>query len=373
MLWLLLIVGIANGQSAPTETQPQPFRALIQHFKSGFPWSAQVKLPLIYDPSTSGDRGFRVMLSDSALNLHKERLVIRVPYQKNPYPIDYSIIYQNRLVSLFDPGQFVCLTVDGLKRDLAYEKKLNTRQFEYHWLLGGRLVALSGGVYYWFDERAGWRVYTEPVPLSKQPTFYEDQRYIAFSTCQGEFGGTLFFYDKQTRLTHFMPSVCTVSVIRQPDGYYVLASLGHGMGSADLSLIKNPSALPILKRLIQQVVPEADSTRLTNVVMPTAVFDQYSCQFFAGFERNGKLTYLVNWGQRTFLAEVAGDTIFIKDPLLNDDLYTHNPVTTTYAPSLTLVNLDFYGIGREREIACLLFRGNRIIKINWNLRDERTH
>ncbi len=313
------------------------------------------------------------MLSDSALNLHKERLVIRVPYQKNPYPIDYSIIYQNRLVSLFDPGQFVCLTVDGLKRDLAYEKKLNTRQFEYHWLLGGRLVALSGGVYYWFDERAGWRVYTEPVPLSKQPTFYEDQRYIAFSTCQGEFGGTLFFYDKQTRLTHFMPSVCTVSVIRQPDGYYVLASLGHGMGSADLSLIKNPSALPILKRLIQQVVPEADSTRLTNVVMPTAVFDQYSCQFFAGFERNGKLTYLVNWGQRTFLAEVAGDTIFIKDPLLNDDLYTHNPVTTTYAPSLTLVNLDFYGIGREREIACLLFRGNRIIKINWNLRDERTH
>ena len=312
------------------------------------------------------------MLSDSALGLHKKEVVIRVPFQKNPYPIDYSIIYENRLVSLFEPGRFICLTVDGLKRDVDYEKKLNTKQFEYHWLLGGRLVAVSKGVYYWFDRQVGWRVYAEPVPLDKQPKFYEDERYIAFSTCRGEFGGTLYFYDKQTRLTHFAPFVCARSVIRQPDGYHVLASLGHGAGSVDLSLIENPSTLPILKRLNRYSIPEADSTRLTGIVMPTVLFDEYNCQFFAGFMRNGKRTYVVNWGQRTFLAEVTENTIFIKDPLGDDDTYTHEPVTTTYGPSLILINLDFYGIGREREIACLLFRGNQLTKIDWNLRNERT-
>ncbi len=374
VLWFLLIVSVAKGQQAPIPDQYKPFRQLIQHYKTYFMgdvyWSNQVKPPRIYQPDTNTTKEFKIMLSDSALALHKEELVIRVPYKNNPYPVSYSVIYENRLVSLFEPGQFVCLSVDKLNRDINYEKKLNTKQFDYHWVLGGRLVALSKGAYYWFDTKAGWHLYAEPVPFGKQPKFYEDDRYVAYSTCQGEFGGTLYFYDKQTRLTHFSPYVCARSVIRKSDGYYVLASLGHGVGSADLSLIKNPSALPILKRTNKYGMPEADSTQLAGTVKPTVLFDKWAIEFFAGFMLNGEVTYIVNWFHRTFLAQVFEDTIFIRDPLGDDNLNIHEPVTTSYGPNLTLINVNLYGVGHEREISCLLFRKNQLIKIDWNLRNK---
>jgi len=374
VLWFLLIISVAKGQQAPLPAQYQPFRQLIKHYKTYFSGSLsvldQVKPPLIHDTDEYTTNEFRVMLSDSALALHKEELVIRVPYKNNPYPVSYSVIYENRLVSLFEPGQFACLSIDKLKRDINYEKKLNTKQFDYHWLLGGQLVALSKGIYYWFDTKAGWRLYAEPVPFGKQPKFYEDDRYVAYSTCRGEFGGTLYFHDKQTRLTHFSPYVCARSVIRQSDGYYVLASLGHGVGSADLSLIKNPSELPILKRVNKYDTPEADSTQLADVVKPTVLFDKLAVEFFAGFMFNSRLTYVVSWFGRTFLAEVFDDTIFIKDPLGNNNMDTHEPVTTSYGPNLTLINLGFYMVGGEREISCLLFKRNQLVKIDWNLRNK---
>ena len=48
------------------------------------------------------------------------------------YPISYSVIYDDRLVSLFQNGVFVCYSLDSFERDLDFEKKLNTQKFNHH-------------------------------------------------------------------------------------------------------------------------------------------------------------------------------------------------------------------------------------------------
>lgn len=375
-VFLLLIATTTNAQPTPRADAYASFRPLINWFASLRPSLNPEKLPplnppLMYTPSPANTREFTVILSDSALLLKTKKIVVPVPYRTSPYPVDYSVVYQNRLISLFDSTGFVCLSVNSLQRDRAYERKLNTKRFDYHWLLNGQLVGLSGTTYYQFNQSLGWRQYAGPVPMKKQPKLYEDENYIAYSTCRGEFGGVLYFFDKRTGLTHFVESTCARSVIRQSKGYYILSSLGHMMGSASLIRLGNPSALPVFKRLKKYGIPEADSSGLANVVKPAVVFSKHSTQFFAGFLRDDTLNYVVNWGQRTFLAEVRADTLVIRDPLFNSDLYTHEPITTTYGPDLTVVNMDFYGIAREREIACLLFKKGQVVKVSWNIANER--
>lgn len=62
--------------------------------------------------------------------------------------------------------------------------------------------------------------------------------------------------------------------------------------------------------------------------------------------------------------------MFIKHPLSNDRTYTHEPVTTQYDANTVLINLSFWGLGREREVACLLIKGNTVTKISWNVANE---
>ncbi len=365
LIYLLLIATTTLGQPTPKPSQKGSFDRLIQYFQTYFVGANKKKPPLIYEPDTSSHREIRVMLSDSSLNLRPTERLVKVPYTGNPFPVAYSVIYQNRLISLFESGQFTCLTVDGLTRDTDFEKKLNTKRFAYCWLLDDHLIGLADNIYYRFNERSGWIPYTQIVPLQKQPKLYEDANFIAFSTCRGEFGGTLFVYDKRTRLTHFVPSVCSCSIIRKPDGYYMLASLGHGAGHADLTYIRDPTRLPIFSKLDRYGNAIADSTRLTGVVQPTVVFDYLGLELFGSFTWKGRQTYLANWAGRTFLAEIANNTLFIKDPLFNDGIYTHNPITTQYG-NVILINLDFYGLGGECEVACLLIRDNRVTKVSWN-------
>ena len=75
---------------------------------------------------------------------------------------------------------------------------------------------------------------------------------------------------------------------------------------------------------------------------------------------------MVNWQDRTFLSEIRKKDIIIVDPLFNSDLYTHDPITTQYENGVILMNLDFYGLGREREVSMIIIKDKEITKIDWN-------
>jgi hypothetical protein len=73
----------------------------------------------------------------------------------------------------------------------------------------------------------------------------------------------------------------------------------------------------------------------------------------------------MRWLGTTFLATIAHDQITIVDPLFADGLFTHDPITTSYGPTLALTNLDFYGLGGSDEVATLLWQGKQLTKVEW--------
>ena len=95
------------------------------------------------------------------------------------------------------------------------------------------------------------------------------------------------------------------------------------------------------------------------------VFDFNNLELFGGFRWQNQTFYLMHWRETTFLTTIDRQQISIADPLFADNLYTHNPITTTYGTDLALTNLNFYDLGEGNEMATLLWQGQQLTKIEW--------
>jgi hypothetical protein len=325
---------------------------------------------------------FNVSLSNQLLTIDSDHLVIKNPYFKLKYeygevnqqiknfPRSYSVIFQNSLVSLFENGRFYCLNLEDQTRDTELEKKINKRKFKYHWIINGQLGGIAGNsILVWNGDK--WKKHRDAFPIKNQPILFEDEKFIVFSDCSGEFGGTVYFFEKSSSKTYFTESTCAVTVTKDTTGYLVLSSLGHGMGSAEIKSIDDPTKLSIA---------DPDKIRSFKNGMAYGYADKSKAytirtefrglQLFSSFTHNHKTLYIVNLPEITFLAEIDGTEIKVVHPLFYNDLYTHNPVTKTYG-KYTLINLDFYGIGLEREIGVLVISDHKITKIDWNEKHNR--
>jgi hypothetical protein len=252
-----------------------------------------------------------------------------------------------------------------MKRDIEFEKEINTQKFEYHWIIDGQLVGRVKDKYYFWNSENKWTKYDRFIPLKNQPKLFEDNNYISFCDCHGEWGGTVYFYNKLTGKIYFTEATCANSILKK-DEYLVLSHLGHMMGSSDLKSIRFPDNLStadtdkISKTYKGQALGYTDNSKEYKIV-----FDYWDIQIFSSFIIRGKTIYMVYWHNRTFLAEIENNVIKIINPLFNKELYTHDPITTTYN-DIVLMNLDFYGIASEREVSCIIIKDEQLIKLDWN-------
>lgn len=360
-LILLTLCLTACGQPTNRETVSSvKFDTIIEHFKQRNYSEDTIRLPLIHK-----NRDFSIEISNNPLQLDIKEIVVKNPFD-NKYPISYSVIYQDKLITLFEQGSFICLSTNSFERDKEFENKLNTKKFKYHWLLGNKLVGLSDNKYYFLNSENIWTEYQTEVPFSNQPKLFEDNSYISFCDCHGEWGGTVYFYNKQTKKIHYTEATCANSIIKKNDKYYVLSKLGHMMGSTDLEEITNPDKLPTIELKQTNKTFQGEALGYTDTSkVAKSVFNYYEIQIFSSFIYNDRTIYLVNWRDETFLAEIENSVIKIVNPLFNKEFYTHNPITTAY-DKITLINFDFYGIAREREVYCIIIKDGKLTKLNWN-------
>ncbi|MBO0357875.1 hypothetical protein J0X19_07960 [Hymenobacter sp. BT186] len=318
-------------------------------------------LPLIYERQGAAD--FSVALADKPLGLRKTQVVLPNPFAAAPYPLSFSVVYQGNLIALFQPGRFACYRLPELTRNLVLEKQLNTRKFAYHWVLNGRLVGLSGGRCLVFSENTGWQPYAGPMPLGKQPKLFEDARYIVCAKCNGEWGGEVYFYDKQKQLYYLAEATCPAAVMERDGKYFVLSSLAHMMGSADMQQIDDPAQLTRWLGKIKPQDRDFGRTYGAELSHGKPLFAYRGLLLLSGFSLHQQAVYLVNWRDTAFLATWKDGIFYAVDPLFHDDLYANNPVTTAYDSGVILMNIDS---SEEVETSCLLIIDNQIVKINWH-------
>jgi hypothetical protein len=355
------------------------FDKLISNFKNSWrdPFSGRKNDSATISSLYKTDQ-FNVSISENPISFDTSHLVIKNPYYTDDfddyddnyinYPVSYSVIFDNRLVSLFRTGKFVCHKLENMERDFNFEKKLNTKKFRYHWIINDKLAALAGGVIYVWN--GTWTRLKTKFPIEKQPKLFEDSEFIVFGDCNGEFGGTIYFFEKVSEDIFFTESTCANSVFKKDTKYLVLAQLGHGTGFTEIKSIDNPRNLTKAKKSEIRKTKEGGALGYADKSEAyQKLLDLFGIQIFSTFNYQGRQLYIVRLNDMTFLSEIKETEIQIVNPLFEKAFYTHQPVTTTYG-KYTLVNLDFYGIALDKEVSVIIVGQNKIKKVDWNEKEE---
>ncbi|MBW4889089.1 hypothetical protein KXQ82_05155 [Mucilaginibacter sp. HMF5004] len=302
-----------------------------------------------------GLSGVTIKFAENGLNLKSKELSQLNPFGPKSFPLSYSVIYHDRIITLFEPGMFMCLQVANLKRDTVFEKMLNTQRFNYHWLVNGKLLAVYKNDYYEFNNNK-WIKYNKHFPLLGRPKLFEDDKYICYADCRGEFGGNVYFCNKQTDKTYFTKATCAVTVYKDNGKYKVLSTLGHIVGSANLVEIADPDKLP----LKQYPLPQVNSTDEVK-----KVFSYSGVQLFSTFKLKEQQYFITNWQNFTFLATFANNVLTIADPLLDKNVYMHNVITNTFGDTV-LTTYSYYGESGEFEHGIIVINSGCFTRIKWN-------
>jgi hypothetical protein len=252
---LLLILGVGTALALNTCTPaienaapPVPisadFAKLLQRFHRLGQGRNLLPPPVIYRdslPSRSGAKAkiqYKIRLASHPIGLHPQ--VVKL--HGRGYPVSYSVLYQSDLVALFKDGSLGCFHLTDFGHDHALERQLNTRRWQRHWIVNHQLIGLSKGHHYVFDSvHRAWQPYRQPVPFGLRPKLFEDTRYLVYSDCKGEWGGTVYFFNKASRRTRRANAACAVDVWQENGKYQLLASL-HSTAQA---AIADPEILPL--------------------------------------------------------------------------------------------------------------------------------
>jgi hypothetical protein len=378
LLFVALCVVCLAQQTPDTESKPADFNKRLSDFEVLFDPNNKFGLPYIYaedyfkvEPS---DTPIEFDISTIVLDRPKSRIYNHENWPKNifgetleKFPISLSAIYQERLISLFEPGVFVCHSIPSMERDTAFEDKINTKKFSYHWVVNGELVGLSKGRYYVFNADTGWTERASQLPIKDWPILYDDDDYLCFCDNKGEWGGTIYFFNKATGKIYYTGASGANTVYKNNGSYFVLPHSGHFEGFTGLKEISDPSKLSEtnMDEINRNQKPEINALGTKDKSKASRmILDYAGIEFLSSFIRGNKTIYIVRLRESAFLAEIDNNVIKIVNPLFNNNLYYHDPITRVYGDT-TLINLDFWAIAREREISGIIIQGNTLIKYNW--------
>jgi hypothetical protein len=360
------------------------FKNTIKHFEKFYIWNGQDLVEANKDvtwDSLYRSNDFNVSISKKSIHFELDQRIINNPFFTDDiadyddnylnYPVSNSTIYDNKLISLFRNGRFVVHNLKGYKRDTEFEDRLNTKRFSYHWVIDNKLYArdknwIFSRLMVW--DKGKWKKANISLPIKNQPILFEDKKFIIFNDCFGEWGGTVYFFDRETEDIYFTESTCTNSVYTEKGNYKVLAHLGHMIGFSELKIIEDPKKLTKAKK--NQVSKTKNGEALGYSDESNGYeksIDLYEVLLVSTFTINDRKLYLTSLNELTFLSEIQDSVIKIVHPFFDNDLYTHNPITKIY-DNYTLINLDQWGTARDREVSVIIIEQNKITKLDWNER-----
>ena len=219
------------------------------------------------------------------------------------------------------------------------------------------------------------KVQTEYKKIISPEMYYlfDDDEYYIFGGSMGEWGGSIFFFNKVNRQVYSFPVTAPVHVIKVDSGYLCLNRLDHLSGSTSVVLFKEPNSLFNL----------TDSTYVTA----NWWYDKSDSIHFEDYENRGIIRILLQALRLKLVSIIQRDNEFyyfgshkpiggknmlaftsqIADSLMLDSIAEINyswlsgGITTKQGEyNLTKGRKVYYNEGEEPWFSCVVHKDNRI-------------
>lgn len=132
---------------------------------------------------------------------------------------------------------------------------------------------------------------------------YEDEQYNVYSTCRGEWGGTVFFQDKKTNELYEGSSTCPIVVNKIGNEYFVTNYMGHMIGFASVYKISNPRKL---KKSDWDFKRRFGSENMKGI---EKLLDTTNFYISTSFVTKDKLRHIYNDDNGTYIADIENGKI----------------------------------------------------------------
>ena len=217
---------------------------------------------------------------------------------------------------------------------------------------------------------------------------YENDKYICYTTCYGEFGGLVFFYNKINHRITLASATCTVSLIEHDDGFLVISGLAHMGGFSDVIYVENPD---LLFELPDSLNNNKKWGRIYNYYPLHDKIDSFNNHIIqvykgmdesmtSGFRIKGEnyfltdMVYKDNWD--TYLTKLKNDSlVVIETP---DTVFSNLPVSrgeiTRKINNQTIIDYTLFTDNFEEQeedeytdllVVSFIVNDTSLIRINW--------
>lgn len=204
-------------------------------------------------------------------------------------------------------------------------------------LIAGNYINDTTAKTYYLDQNQKWQPTTN---LQSDKPFFEDERFIVRTCCVGEFGGAIFFTDKQSKRVYSCPSTCATVINKINGSYYVTNTLAHMSGSTEILKIEDPTKLYELKAdslkngcnwYMHFVTYEDGYAGMKKFEIGTQkILDTIGVLTMTSFIFNDQLYHINTDFKKTFISKIQGDSLLFVDSIFNKPLWSYEPTNSKY-------------------------------------------
>lgn len=163
--------------------------------------------------------------------------------------------------------------------------------------------------------------------------FYEDEKYIVTRGCAGEWGGSIFFKNKNSKTIYACSATCPVAINKIDGKYIVTNSLAHMSGGSDVIEIENPELMSIFKmprprKIINGIKHYyAGDDQSKSIKGVKLIWSEIGVLVLTSFQVDKKLYHIITKNGSTFLATIKNKKLKILNKISEYELSGRFPRT----------------------------------------------
>jgi hypothetical protein len=299
-----------------------------------------------------------------------------------------SAVYFNGRILCLQANHKIFVLDTLLQKDNNITAKFSNFKADFLHSFNDTILIGTKSKLYFLDDDFTLKNYNRQ-PFKYGLPYYNDDTYYVHACSGGEFGGAVFFWDKQTNKTYSYPATAVQQVFKFNDTYVVSNSLAHS-GISDYLFIKDPTKLYELKSEKQKSfcnwyvsVDSLKNKRFFDTAIPEGVkyySDTFITRTLTTFPYKKELYSIYSMDSVTLLAKFESSKLIPVDTLLHHKLNFHTANTHLTNKTIVTVYQATWAVGGEgnswtpyQNTGLIFIQSNKITFVEFQTPHMRTN